>query len=131
MTERILLDSHAIIWSAQEPERLSPNAVSAMSTLETERLMSVASIWELAIKWRLGKLDLRGLDFADFIVLHTDRLLLTHLPVATRHALHTRTLPLLHGDSFDRLLIAQAVVEGVPIVTADPRFALYGVEVIW
>lgn len=84
----------------------------------------------MAIKTRLGKLEVEQ-ELADFIAQQTRDLVLTDLPVTAEHALRTRLLPLHHSDPFDRLLIAQALVEGVPVVTNDPQFAQYGVQVIW
>jgi len=92
----------------------------------TVGLVSVASIWEMAVKATVGKLQPPD-ELLDVLVEQGFEL----LPIRPEHAYATRHLPLIHRDPFDRLLVAQAQAEGVPIVTGDPAFAAYGVPVIW
>jgi PIN domain nuclease of toxin-antitoxin system len=91
-----------------------------------DALVSVASLWEIAIKRSIGKLSVPD-DLPDTTVQRG----FAWLPVTPRHAWEVSALPLHHRDPFDRLLVAQARVEGIPIVTGDPRFAAYGVDVRW
>ncbi|HHV62264.1 MAG TPA: type II toxin-antitoxin system VapC family toxin [Firmicutes bacterium] len=97
---------------------------------ENELFLSAASGWEIAIKARLGKLHLSG-DLESFIPEQLSANAINTLPIQMSHALHVHNLPDHHRDPFDRLLIAQAQLEDLPILTADPQIALYEVEVIW
>jgi PIN domain nuclease of toxin-antitoxin system len=111
------------------PERLSQSSRALVVATENELLLSAASAWEIAIKYGLGKLPLP--EAPDHLI---PRLMvrtgITPLPIQHRHALRVATLPPRHRDPFDRLLVAQAQIEGVPILTADRSFALYEVEVL-
>jgi PIN domain nuclease of toxin-antitoxin system len=108
------------------PKRLS----SLLADRENTLLLSVASAWEIAIKARIGKLHLPE-HVAVYIPDRLAKLGIEIVPVSLDHALETASLPLHHGDPFDRLLIAQSRVEGIPVVTIDPHFKRYGVEVMW
>jgi PIN domain nuclease of toxin-antitoxin system len=126
---RVLLDTHTFIWSFDSPEKLSPR-IRALCLLEdTELVVSVASLWEMQIKLQIGKLEL-----ATPIEVIVEQQRLTNgivvLPVRLPDVVALRALPLVHRDPFDRLLIAQARVESMPIRTADPQFAHYQMEVI-
>jgi PIN domain nuclease of toxin-antitoxin system len=105
---------------------LGPEPTAAIEAENAEVLVSVASFWEIAIKAALGKLEA-----PDDLPERAERLGFELLPVTVEHAWQVRSLPHHHGDPFDRLLIAQASVERVPIVTADLAFADYDVSVIW
>jgi PIN domain nuclease of toxin-antitoxin system len=127
---RVLLDTHAFLWWLIEPARLSPHALDVISDTRNQLIFSVASGWEIAIKTRLGKLDLP--DRPDRLIpqqLALDGI--ETLPIQLAHALHTFSLPDHHGDPFDRLLVAQAQLEKLPIVTADPLIARYDVTLLW
>jgi len=120
---RLLLDTHVVLWAALWPERL-PGPASVLLTDPTNQLLfSVVCVWEVAIK--------RGLNRADFVVdpqqLRDDLLAneYTELPITGQHAVAVASLPLLHRDPFDRMMIAQALVEGVTFLTADPAMADY------
>ena len=111
------------------PERLSPKSRRLLSDPGTTRMLSSASIWEIAIKFQLGKLALPAPP-REYV---QSRLVLTQtrpLPIEMSHALRVAELPLHHRDPFDRMLIAQVMVEGLPIITSDPKFREYDVEVI-
>ena len=119
-----LCDTHIAIWLWQSPNRLS-GAQSEILLSDAPRWLSVASIWEMAIKAGLGKLEVperisETAEASGFDI----------LPISATHAEAVRDLPAHHNDPFDRMLIAQARVEAVPILTRDPRFAAYGVRVI-
>lgn len=126
---RVLLDTHVWLWMQAEPGRFSDGARDTITDLANELLFSAASSWEIAIKWSLGKLDLP--EPPDRYV--PDRLAssgVTALPILHGHALAVAHLTRHHRDPFDRLLVAQAQAEGLPLLTADPAFDRYPIEVI-
>jgi PIN domain nuclease of toxin-antitoxin system len=126
---KLLLDTHAFIWWDSDPGKLSAAALSAVCDPANEVWLSVASVREMVIKAQLGKLALR-LPLADIIgqqQANGVRL----LPVTLEHALAVEGLPPIHKDPFDRVLIAQANVEGAELVSADPVVRLYPVRVLW
>jgi PIN domain nuclease of toxin-antitoxin system len=126
---RVLLDTQVWLWMQADPDRLSEAARRIVEPAENELLLSAASSWEIAIKFGLGRLPLP--EPPDRYV--PDRIRrsgVTPLVVEHAHALSVASLPDHHRDPFDRLLVAQARLEGVPILTADPAFAPYQVEVI-
>ena len=111
------------------PERLSARSRALVASADNELLLSAASAWEIAIKYALGKLRLPEAP-GDLIPRLMARTGITPLPVYHRHALHVATLPPRHRDPFDRLLVTQAQLEELPILTADRHFGLYDVETI-
>ena len=126
---RLLLDTVTFIWALQSPERLSKRAVATIGS-EDENSLEVSSISlsEIAIKHNQGKLQLSEVESADGLVDLQARV----LPYATPHALRLFKLPLHHSDPFDRMLIAQALAEDIPVITSDEKFRLYkGLKVIW
>jgi len=120
---RVLLDTHVLVWAATAPERLGSSA--DLLTDADVRLVSAVSVWELAIKQRLGKLSVRP-DVRTWTRRVTTELVLEHLPVTAEHAAAVEHLPDVHRDPFDRLLVAQAVAEGAVLLTADERLTAYG-----
>lgn len=122
---RLLLDSHVVLWSLQSPERLPGDVVAMITDPVNSVDVSVASLWELAIKQSIGKLTVDG-DLREHLSLQS----FSELPVLGEHALAVRDLPPHHGDPFDRLLIAQARCEGLTIVTSDRVFAAYDVPTL-
>jgi PIN domain nuclease of toxin-antitoxin system len=127
---RLLLDTHILLWATARSERLSAAARAVLEDPDHVLLWSAVGTAELAVKASIGKLQLPS-PVAPFVDRHVRKLGLERLPLDDRHAAMIETLPLHHRDPFDRLLIAQALVEEVPIVTADQAFRLYEVEVIW
>lgn len=123
---RLLVDTNALLWWLADDPSLSPAARDAIADPNNEPLVSAASVWEIAIKRSLGKLTAPD-DLPDRIADEG----FAWLPIGAQHAWTVRHLPMHHADPFDRVLVAQAVVEGVPIVTTDARFAEYGVDVRW
>jgi PIN domain nuclease of toxin-antitoxin system len=120
---KLLLDTHLLLWAATQPERLTPKARKLINHPEHELIFSATSFWEIAIK--------NGLARDDFEV---DARLLrrglldngySELPVTTDHALAVNLLPPSHKDPFDRILVAQAMVEGIMLLTSDPLVAKY------
>lgn len=125
---RILLDTHAFLWAAGEPERLG-RQVAVVADPGTTLLLSAASSWEIAIKHALGRLPLPR-PAAEYVPYAMGRLAVVGLAVEHGHALHVSALPPHHRDPFDRLLVAQAQRLGLPILTADPAIGRYDVEVL-
>jgi PIN domain nuclease of toxin-antitoxin system len=126
---RILLDTQCWLWMAAAPERLSSQARALVEPSDHELLLSAASAWEIAIKHALGKLTLPEPP-SRYVPSRLDSLRTTPLPIQHDHALRVASLPPHHRDPFDRLLVAQAQIEGIPILTADAVFAKYDVSVI-
>jgi PIN domain nuclease of toxin-antitoxin system len=127
---RLLLDTHALLWAATDDERLSPAAREAVADPANELLFSAVSAFEIAVKVALGKLDLPEAP-ATFIGVRVAAFGLQLLPVTVEHAIEAGALPPIHGDPWDRLLIAQARIEDVPILTADSIISRYEVMTIW
>lgn len=127
---KYLVDSVAWLWSIDSTERLSAAARNVLDDPQEQVYLSAATIWELSIKARLGKLTLPGRP-GQCIPEFQSRQGLIPLPVTQVHATKTFELPLHHSDPFDRLLIAQAIVENMAILTADRSFAKYPVDVVW
>jgi PIN domain nuclease of toxin-antitoxin system len=124
---RVLLDTQAWLWMLSSPERLNAEARSLVEDAATTLLLSSASSWEIAIKWCLGKLELP--DPPDtFVPTRIRSSGVVPIAIEHSHALRVVELEPHHRDPFDRLLIAQALVEGVPILTSDPVFADYTVD---
>lgn len=131
MSRRLLLDTHTFIWFIQGNPKLSVGARSLIEDVGNDKLLSVASAWEMHIKERLGRLPV-GRPLADLIPEQIEKNGFTLLSLELRHLAPISTLPLHHGDPFDRLLIAQALVEGVPLVSGDTAFDSYaGLERLW
>ncbi len=120
---KLLLDTHLLLWAAGAPERLSAEARALIAAPENELFFSAASLWEIAIKRGLGRdgfqvdarLLRRGLLDNGY----------SELPVASEHAVAVEGLPPIHKDPFDRILVAQAMVEGIVLLTGDAVVALY------
>jgi PIN domain nuclease of toxin-antitoxin system len=125
---RILLDTVTFLWATTSPAQLSRAAMSALRNDSTVREMSSISLSEIAIKSARGKLSFGQDDISSGIA----ALRLRVLPYTAEHAFRLFDLPPHHGDPFDRQIIAQALAEGIPIVTSDESFRLYkGLKVIW
>ena len=127
---RALLDTHAFLWWIVGDERLSDSASRAIADRRNEIFVSAASIWEIAIKGRLGRLSIPG-DPGAFIGGQIVENSFRGLPIVAGHALRVWDLPDHHQDPFDRLLVAQAQVEGLTLVSRDRQVARYEVEVLW
>ncbi len=126
----LLLDTHAFLWWITDSPRLSDKARDAMADANNTLLWSVASSWEVAIKVALGRLELPA-PAALFIPEHLAKNGIDSLPIHNAHAWLAGELPPLHKDPFDRMLVAQAQVEKLPIISTDVRIADYDVEVVW
>lgn len=126
---RVLLDTNVVLWLADDPTALRPETLELLAEDTTDLLLSAVVPWEIAIKWRLGKLTLPEHP-RDWVARLTREFGAHALPVAQSHAVQVGDLADHHRDPFDRLLIAQALVEQCAVVTADDVFARYGAEVI-
>jgi PIN domain nuclease of toxin-antitoxin system len=125
---RLLLDTVTFIWAIDSPERISRPAMSALRRTSAICELSVLSLSEIAIKRAKGKFTLSKDDLESGIA----DLQLRILPYTFEHAIELFNLPARHGDPFDRQIIAQALAEKIPVVTADETFRLYpGLKVIW
>ena len=127
---KLLLDTHVWLWWLTEPEKLTAEATAMMQDGSNELLLSVASSWEIAIKYGRGKLNLPESP-EDFVPKRLQRDGIATLHIEHRHALHVATLPQHHRDPFDRMLVAQAKLESLSLVTADTKFTPYEIDIVW
>ncbi len=127
---KVLLDTHAFLWWIEDNPQLSSPAREIIRDGANQVYLSAASGWEMVIKARLNKLKLPA-EPARFIAEQLTHNAFHSLPIRLSHALHVFHLPLLHRDPFDRILAAQSLLEKMPLVTADPQLAAYGIEVVW
>jgi PIN domain nuclease of toxin-antitoxin system len=126
---RYLVDTHVWLWMQVDPTQIEPGALRLIEDSSNELLLSAASSWEIAVKYRLGKLRLPKPPSV-YVPDRMRRSATLPLPVEVDHALRVADMPDHHRDPFDRLLVAQAQALDIPIVTADDQFGLYDVEVI-
>ena len=126
----LLLDTHAFIWWDSDPARLPSKILALCRDRSNTVLLSVASVWEMQIKLQLGKLRLKS-PLAELVASQQHANNLTILPVALPHVLALEGLPAHHKDPFDRLLVAQARIEGAALVSGDPVFADDPVRLLW
>lgn len=126
---KLLADTHAVLWALGRSKELSPAARSALRAASNDVFVSAASVWEIAIKHARGKLRLPG-PADEWLPSALERSGFQALAIEARHALAAGALPPHHNDPFDRMLVAQAISEGLVVVTRDRRFAAYGVAVI-
>jgi PIN domain nuclease of toxin-antitoxin system len=123
---RLLIDSHALVWWFENSPALSIPARNAIADPSNEVLISVAAVWELMIKVSTGKLSLPA-DIERMVVGEGFAV----LPISFVHLRGIPALLRIHRDPFDRMMIAQALAEGIPIATSDRVFAAYGVQIVW
>ncbi len=126
----LLLDTHVFLWFLDDNPQLLPNAKALIEDPANRKLVSVATCWEIAIKVGLKKLDL-GEPATTFLPREIAANHFDLLEIALAHATLVESLPLHHKDPFDRLLVAQAVIEKLPLVSADAIFGQYGVTRLW
>lgn len=120
---KLLLDTHVLLWVAGNPDRLTPDARALIEAAENDLFFSAANLWEVAIKSGLGREDFK----VDARVLRRGLLDngYSELPISSEHVVAIEGLPPIHKDPFDRILLAQAQVEGITLVTADSTLAQY------
>lgn len=127
---RLLLDTHCWLWMETAPERFTPAVAATLADPKSELFLSAASCWELAIKHSLGKLDLPQPP-RTYVESRMARNAVWPLPITPQHALEVADLPHHHGDPFDRLLVAQAKLEGLTLLTVDRQLKSYEIEILW
>jgi PIN domain nuclease of toxin-antitoxin system len=126
----LLLDTHALLWAVADPNALSERARALLLDGRNTIVVSSVSAWEIATKHRLGRLPEAEVILASFPQ-HLQELGAEELAISVRHALTAGAFPSQHRDPFDRMLAAQALHEGLPLLTADGLFAEFPVETIW
>jgi PIN domain nuclease of toxin-antitoxin system len=126
----LLLDSHAMLWFFWDDPQLSGAAKSLIEDADNRKLVSIASCWEIAVKVGLGKLDL-GESSQSFLPREIARNNFELLPISLAHATMVEQLATHHRDPFDRLLAAQAMMEGLSLISTDSIFDQYGVARLW
>ncbi|MBK5223123.1 MAG: type II toxin-antitoxin system VapC family toxin [Acidimicrobiia bacterium] len=123
----VIVDTHVWLWMLVEPGRLSPAARRAVTSSGTDVYVSAASTWEIAIKHQLGRLQLPEAP-ASYVPTRILASGCTALPIEVAHTLRAGDLPPFHRDPFDRLLVAQAQILGIPLITSDPALHRYDIE---
>ena len=126
---KYLLDTQVLIWAVENPQKLGARAAEIIRDAANELLVSKVSVWELAIKLALGKLGLK-IPLRDFMQAHVFPAGIRVLNVELEHIFRLQTLPLHHRDPFDRILIAQSLVEGFPLISGDASLSAYPIEII-
>jgi PIN domain nuclease of toxin-antitoxin system len=124
---RLLLDTHVLLWWLADDRKLAQNGRAIIASPDNELFVSSASLWEISIKAALGRLEIELDDLEDAIARSGFR----SLPIGFRHALTAGRLPAVHRDPFDRMLVAQAIVQQMPIVSSDHSLDDYPVTRIW
>ncbi len=127
---RVLLDTHVFIWINGSPENVLHDAMALLLDAENTLMLSMASIWEMQIKIQLGKLQLNA-PLPELVATQQQVNDLQILPIELTHIFALEGFPNLHRDPFDRLLIAQAIVTQIPIVSIDAIFDAYPVQRLW
>jgi PIN domain nuclease of toxin-antitoxin system len=126
----VLLDTHVLLWWVHDDPRLVKRVLTLLEDEEVHVVISVASLWEIALKITAGRFDLKP-ELLATVLEQVGQARISTLPVQRDHVLRTVDLPKHHVDPFDRLLVAQAQIERIPILTSDPLIRKYAVETIW
>ncbi|MFY9912708.1 MAG: type II toxin-antitoxin system VapC family toxin [Candidatus Sulfotelmatobacter sp.] len=126
---KAILDTHAFLWALAGDAKMSRHARDVFAE-STDLLLSIASLWEILIKVQSGKLNFPR-PAGPYVVSRMVENRIKSLPISIDHLLTLEKLPMHHRDPFDRMLIAQSMEEDCPIITADPMFKQYAIEVIW
>lgn len=127
---RLLLDTHALLWALLDPSKLGKRARKLIESTDNTRVVSAASAWEIATKFRLGKLPEAENIVRDYPV-HLATMMATELAITSQHALAASLWRVEHRDPFDRILAAQSVIEGIALVTCDTAFNDFPITAIW
>lgn len=126
----LLLDTHTFLWFINGDAKLSPKARALIEDPSNQRFLSIASIWEMAIKVSIGKLTLLP-SFQEIVPIQLNRNDIAILPITLEHTLIVATLPFHHKDPFDRIIVAQASAESMSLLSADHAFEHYPVHCLW
>jgi len=127
---RLLLDTHALLWWITDSAKLSARARQSIGTGANVLFWSAASSWEVGIKYALKRLELPAPP-EEYLLQHLEMNAVERLDISERHAYRAAALPRHHADPFDRMLVAQAQLEGLRVVTADPLLARYDLKIVW
>ena len=127
---KFIADTHAFIWFVTDSPQLSVQAKELFESPESERVLSMASLWEIAIKASLGKLSFNK-PLVKFLPEQITLNYIRVLDISISHALQVGALPFHHRDPFDRMIIAQSLVEDLPILSSDTAFDAYGIKRLW
>lgn len=127
---KFIADTHAFIWFIADSPQLSAKAKWLFESSDSERLFSIASVWEIAIKASLGKLSFDK-PLKEFLPAQMSANSIRLLDISIQHAIRVGELPFFHRDPFDRMIIAQSLTEKLPILSDDGAFDAYGVERVW
>ena len=127
---KFLLDTHTVLWSLLEEDRLSPTAVAALDDSTNELHLSMASLWEATIKIASGKMRVPG-QSVDYLLQKIEETGVKLVPILPRHLQQLQVLPRLHGDPFDRIILCQSIVEQMPIISADTALRRYQTSILW
>jgi len=126
---KLLLDTHIFLWWDSEPTKLSNNVLTALTDPINSLFLSVVSVWEMQIKKDIGKLSLR-IGLADMLIEQETKNQIKILPIEAKHIFGLETMPQHHKDPFDRLIIAQAIVEDLTVISNDGIFSSYGIKLL-
>lgn len=127
---KIILDTNSFLWFITDDSKLSTPAYKLIEDIENTRLLSVASLWEIAIKMSIGKLELTS-NYEDFFSIQLKQNYIDIFSITLSHLAKVRDLPFHHKDPFDRLIIAQSLTENIPVVSNDKQFDKYGIQRLW
>jgi PIN domain nuclease of toxin-antitoxin system len=127
---KLLLDTQVFVWMLMDPDKLAPRTRSELEDADNELMLSAASVWELANKYRESTL-LLPVEPRHYLPAQMAKLGINVLDITASHVIQCAELALYHRDQVDRLLIAQGIVEQIPLVTPDPVFKRYPVQVVW
>ncbi|OAI27888.1 type II toxin-antitoxin system VapC family toxin [Methylomonas koyamae] len=127
---KLLLDTHVFLWLRTAPGKIPEQVLAYYQDMDTDVFLSMASLWEMQIKHQLGKLELE-LPLSELVELQCLNNGLQILNIEPAHIYQLQTLPFHHNDPFDRMILAQAQVENLQLVSADSSFDLYGIDVLW
>jgi PIN domain nuclease of toxin-antitoxin system len=127
---KYLLDTHAFLWFVMDDKRLSTEARFLIKDSKNEIFFSAATAWEMAIKVRLNRLKIKG-NLESFIMEQLSANNIVPLSITVSHSLYTERLPQIHKDPFDRLIIAQSIVENLQLITKDQDIRKYNLKVVW
>ena len=126
----LLMDSHTVLWFGSDNPKLSPVAIDLIEDSRNQIFVSIASLWEIAIKISLGKLQIEQ-PLGEYVKTHLFSNDIQILPISQSHIMQVIMMPFHHKDPFDRMIVAQSLVENIPIIGIDAKFDAYGIRRFW